>query len=208
MNNILYDDSTIFAYEDKEVKEEIEQDPIWDSVPEYIKYACLNKYWIPIEFVKYLKENQFFTKPASLKYHGACEGGLYRHSFLVADTLVKYTKNLKLKWQNDRSPFLIGMFHDICKMDNYKYKPFTDNDDRLVPYVWNDSQILKGHGDKSVMMLSQFFKLTAEEIACIRYHMGAYETDDWDNFDRAIREYPNVLYTHTADMYASKVMEK
>ena len=42
-------------------------------------------------------------------------------------------------------------------------------------------------------------------MLCIRYHMGAYEKDGWNEFDLAIRKYPNVLWTHTADMYASKV---
>ena len=58
------------------------------------------------------------------------------------------------------------------------------------------------------MMLSQFITLTEEEILCIRYHMGPYVTADWDEYDKAIKKYPNVLFTHTADMYASKVLEK
>ena len=57
------------------------------------------------------------------------------------------------------------------------------------------------------MLLSRWLQLTEEEILCIRYHMGAYETKDWDFFDKAIRKYPNVLWTHTADMYASKVKD-
>lgn len=48
-------------------------------------------------------------------------------------------------------------------------------------------------------------ELTEEEVLCIRYHMGAYETKDWAGFDLAIKKYPNVLYTHTADMLASKL---
>lgn len=49
--------------------------------------------------------------------------------------------------------------------------------------------------------------LTIEEIYCIRYHMGAYETDNWKQYDLAIRQFENVLWTHTADMYASKVLD-
>lgn len=49
-----------------------------------------------------------------------------------------------------------------------------------------------------------FIQLTPEEVACIRYHMGAYEKDEWDNLDVAIRRFNNVLWTHTADMVASK----
>ena len=46
-----------------------------------------------------------------------------------------------------------------------------------------------------------------EEIICIRWHMGAFETDTkmWDYYGKAIEKYPNVLYTHTADMIASRI---
>ena len=74
-------------------------------------------------------------------------------------------------------------------------------------WTYNPEPLFSGHGDKSVMMLSQVLKLTEEEMLCIRYHMGAYKTDDWDGFDRAIRKYQSVLWTHSADMYASKVMD-
>lgn len=70
-------------------------------------------------------------------------------------------------------------------------------DDR--PSVWGP-----GHGSKSVAIASTLIQLTPEEVACIRYHMGAYEKDEWDNLDVAIRRFNNVLWTHTADMMASK----
>lgn len=75
-------------------------------------------------------------------------------------------------------------------------------------YIYNSNMIIPGHGDKSVMMLLEYFALTKEEVACIRWHMGAYETDTklWDYYGKAIKKYPNVLYTHTADMIASKIL--
>ena len=49
-------------------------------------------------------------------------------------------------------------------------------------------------------------ELTDEEIACIRWHMGAFDDQkNWDYYGRAIEKYPNVLYTHTADMIASRI---
>lgn len=141
-------------------------------------------------------DNDFLTAPASTKYHGACEGGLYMHSVAVADTLVDFTKKLGLPWQKERSPYIVGMFHDLCKVDQYTQ---TENG-----YEHDEDTLLKGHGEKSIMLLSQFMTLTEEEIMCIRYHMGAYETENWKQFDLAIKKYPNVLFTHTADMYASK----
>ena len=146
----------------------------------------------------WLLDGGFFTAPASTKYHGNYEGGLFDHSLAVADTLIELTKHNNLKWQRPESPLIIGLFHDLCKCDQYQ---LLDGQ-----YVYNDNLLLKGHGDKSVMILSRFMSLTEEEILCIRYHMGAYEKDDWQGYDLAIRKYPNLLYVHLADMYASKVI--
>ena len=60
----------------------------------------------------------------------------------------------------------------------------------------------------SLIKIMKHLHLTDEEQACIRWHMGAYEgKESWPDFDAAIKEFPNVLFTHTADMYASKCME-
>lgn len=153
-------------------------------------------------FFNWLDQNGFFDAPASTKYHGNYPGGLYEHSAAVAVRLQELTTNNHLTWQRPQSPFIIGMFHDLCKIDQYKLVDYLGDD---YVYEYNSSTVLKGHGPKSVMLLSQFITLTEEEILCIRYHMGAYETDEWDEYDRAIKEYPNVLWTHHADMLASKV---
>lgn len=158
-------------------------------------------------FFDYLVITGYFEKPASLNHHGKNYGDLFAHSYNVAETLVYYTTNLGLMWLRDESPMIVGLFHDLCKVDNYISDGRVSENPRESSFCYNDKQLMKGHGDKSVIMLSQFMTLTEEEILCIRYHMGVYEKDDWDGFDRAIRHYPNVLYTHTADMYASKVKD-
>lgn len=77
--------------------------------------------------------------------------------------------------------------------DDFKWEYATDT-------------LLKGHGDKSVMVLAQYFKLTEEEIMCIRYHMGAFcDKSEWNDYTRAVHKYTNVLWTHQADMLASHV---
>ena len=167
------------------------------------------------KLVNYLKTGGFFTAPASTKYHGVYEGGLYDHSRAVMMRLFDMTDNMGLKWQRPESPFIIGMFHDLCKCD--QYKPVIQlglvNEDAngvkeigpVTTYEYNNDLLLKGHGEKSIMILSQFMTLTEEEMLCIRYHMGAYEQADWDGFDRAIKKFPNTLLCHTCDMLASKV---
>jgi hypothetical protein len=150
------------------------------------------------DFMDWLVDDGFFTAPASTRYHGAYEGGLFDHSFAVAEMLVKMTEQIRLEWLKPRSPWVVGLFHDLCKIDHYIQTAgrFKSNKDTH----------LSGHGDKSVILLSQWIKLTEEESLCIRYHMGAYMVKEWNQYDRAIRKYPNVLWTHTADMYASKVL--
>ncbi len=172
--------------------------PDWVTLEE-----LLNNNIISDEFYHWLTENGFTSAPASAGHHGNITGGLYAHSQAVTHRLLSLDAVAGHPWKNPRSPYIVGMFHDLCKIDQYEYKPTDEFNDGHWRY--SNRVILKGHGDKSVMLLSQFMTLTEEEVLCIRYHMGAYEQDDWESFDKAIRKYPNVLYTHTADMLASKL---
>lgn len=163
---------------------------------------------------QWLIDNGFFNAPASTKYHGAYEGGLFDHSIEVTEALVQFTHDNWLKWDNPRSPFVVGIFHDLCKIDKYEKVIDVEGIQMMGTdevkgeeshFEYNDYTLIPGHGEKSVMLLAQHMQLTEEEILCIRYHMGSYETKEWDFYDRAIKKYPNVLWTHHADMYASKV---
>lgn len=163
----------------------------------------------------FLADSGFFKAPASKKYHGAYPGGLYDHSKAVFVHLDHLTATMQIEdqqWQRPESPFIVGMFHDLCKAD--EYKEVEDNPGKVmfgeaepkgreIHYEYA-SPILKGHGEKSVMLLSQFITLTEEELLCIRFHMGAYESAAMDDYGRAISKYVNVLFTHTADMMASR----
>lgn len=187
-----------------------------DFISLWKNYAPDEMDWLVVnnnKLMKFLERDGFFEAPASTKFHGAYEGGLYDHSKQVFMRLHKLTEDNDLLWERDESPFVIGMFHDLCKCDQYKRVEGTlvnvgsaqINSPEGYHYEYNANTLLKGHGTKSVMLLSQFINLTEEEMLCIRYHMGAYETDEWDEWDRAIKKYPNVLWTHMADMLASKV---
>jgi hypothetical protein len=167
-------------------------------------------------FIDWLKENGFFTAPASRNHHGNYEGGLFDHSYAVAEQLKQLTKVNRLKWEHPRSPLVVGMFHDLCKIDTYTIA--VDNPGvemfgsevkgRTYVIEYNDDDLLlDGHGDKSVMYLAQHMKLTPEEVMCIRWHMGAFdEKHNWKYYTAAVKKYPNVLWTHTADMIASQIM--
>lgn len=176
---------------------------------------------VTVDALDWLITSGFFNAPASTKYHGAYEGGLFDHSLSVARHLVGLSKSCGLIWCKERSPYIVGMFHDLCKIDNYRWKMVTPEEGKpdllsgffkkvdgkyMTQIEYNPHTLLKGHGEKSVMLLSQFYALTEEEIACIRYHMGAFTPkEEWNDYTGAIHTYPNVLWTHQADMLASHV---
>jgi hypothetical protein len=152
------------------------------------------------DFCDWLVDNGFFTAPASANHHGNHEGGLFEHSCTVAETLADLTKDNDLHWASSRSPYIVGMFHDLCKIDQYVIS--KDG------YERNKKCLLDGHGDKSILLLAQHMRLTEEEVLCIRWHMGAFDdTENWKHYTAAVRKYPNVLFTHTADMIAAHVLE-
>lgn len=175
------------------------------------------------KFTKWLIDEGFFAAPASTKYHGAYEGGLYDHSRAVYERLAKLTEDNGLQWQRKESPFIVGMFHDLCKIDQYnfiedmatmslaEYNERLKSNVRYGHYEYNTNTLLKGHGTKSVLLLSQFVTLTEEEMLCIRYHMGAYgneqeQKEEWAGFDRAIRKTNGLCaWVHHADQLASKI---
>lgn len=165
------------------------EDPRW----EFLSSRGVDK-----DLIVRLNDMGFFSAPASSTHHLSYTGGLFDHSVNVYMQLEGLTRDLSLSWEREESPFVVGMFHDLCKCDNYK----------LQGGIWlKDDPIIKGHGSKSVILLSSLMRLTEEEAYCIRFHMGAYETEDWDSYSKAIKKYPNVLWTHTADMIASQIKE-
>ena len=168
--------------------------------------------YVSAEFLTWLIDNHFFDMPASVKYHGCHTGGLFEHSLSVTKHLVALTENNDLKWQHPRSPYIVGMFHDLCKIDQYRachmegIPVTTEFTQPSVVWEYNPDMLLRGHGEKSVMLLAQHLTLTEEEIACIRYHMGAFTPEkEWNDYTRAVNLWPNVLWTHHADMLASHV---
>ena len=152
--------------------------------------------------IEFLEENGFYDAPASRKHHGADPGGLFNHSYLVATKLQELTDKLGLAWEREESPMIIGLLHDVCKLDDYVLEVGVDG----WNIQWNKNSLWPGHGEKSLIMLQGLIPLTEEEKACIRYHMGAFtDQKEWEYYSRAVEKYPNALYTHMADMIASHI---
>ena len=157
-------------------------------------------------FIEVLTLMGFFSAPASSRFHGDYAGGLFDHSCVVTLELLRLTKALNLKWVHERSPYVVGMFHDLCKCDEYVITKDGIERNKLVT--------LNGHGDKSAILAGEVLGicanernfLTEEEVHCIRWLMGAYDDkENWGTLNGAITSFPNVLWTHTADMVASQL---
>ena len=153
------------------------------------------------KLIEFLKASDFFEAPASTRFHGAFRGGLLAHSMKVYEIL-------KTKTPDSDSVRIIALLHDICKANYYK-TDYRNAKNELgvwekVPYYTVEDTIPYGHGEKSVMMLSEFIKLTNEEKYAIRWHMGFTEPKElYSTIGLAYKKYPIVLLTHEADLEAS-----
>ena len=169
--------------------------------------------------VDFLRNTDFYTAPASSKFHSNYKHGLMDHSLIVYLLADKYKDLILSEKQElageimDDSIILISLLHDICKTCLYipvnKWKKDSSNNWMQYPsYELNDTFPI-GHGEKSVIMLQNIgLKLNPDEMLAIRYHMGFF--DDTQNKQAqysAIRMTPLVPILQMADYTASTMME-
>ena len=152
------------------------------------------------KLIEFLENSDFFTAPASTRYHGAWEGGLLAHSMKVYEIL-------KTKTEDSDAVKIVALLHDICKTNFYKtdFRNVKNNGVwEQVPYYTVEDTIPYGHGEKSVMMISEFIKLTPEEKYAIRWHMGFTEPKElYGTLGQAYKKYPLALLTFEADLEAT-----
>ncbi len=161
-----------------------------------------------------LNGSDFFTAPASTRYHGAYEGGLVEHSLNVYDCLADMMERLKERYgieYPEESIAIAGLLHDICKVNFYKtsYRNVKDETGRWqsVPYYTIEDTLPYGHGEKSAYIVSAYIRLTRDEAFAIRYHMGFSGTEDPGNVGRALEMFPLAYATCCADMEAAFLLE-
>lgn len=183
------------------------------------------------KLIEYMEQNGFFTAPCSGGNHLAKEGGLLEHSLNVFDAM----DGLAAKWCTDYmkkikgctykelrdSVIICALLHDLGKIGDYgkaNYVPNMIKDGRPTkaepeqrykqsekkPYETNKELLYEPHEVRSVKIAAKFIKLTEDEEFAILMHNGPY-----GEFRYSIqgRETPLYLLLHSADMWASRVME-
>ena len=161
------------------------------------------------ELIKFLEKSDFFKAPASTRFHGSHEGGLVEHSIKVYEILKHKVENCidPIEIPED-SIKIIGLLHDLCKANFYKVD-YRNAKNALgvwekVPYYTIEDTIPYGHGEKSVMMITEYMKLTPEEKYAIRWHMGFTEPkESYNAIGATYTKYPIALLTFEADLEAT-----
>ena len=69
------------------------------------------------ELIAFLEKTDFYTAPASTKFHNCFEGGLLQHSLNVYEALKRLVKE---EWPEDTIR-IVALLHDICKINYYKF---------------------------------------------------------------------------------------
>ena len=167
------------------------------------------------DVLKYLDEKtDFYTAPASTRFHCDHEGGLAEHSINVFNMLRK-SEILDRDKYNIENVAIVSLFHDICKANTYvtEMRNKKENGQWIqVPFYTVDEEYPYGHGEKSVyILMREGLKLTDEEALAIRWHMGAY-TDSVKggsfSLNTAFEMSPLALELYIADMRATDYLEK
>lgn len=161
--------------------------------------------------MEYLNKTDFYTAPASTKYHESYDGGLVEHSYKVFKQLQAEVHSYQLNYDgviNPESVAIVGLFHDLCKMGFYKKEMRNTKDESgkwiQVPYYTVDDQFPFGHGDKSVILLREFIDLTIDEMLAIRWHMGGFEPkENHSSIGKAYEMCPLAVLLQVADMKAT-----
>lgn len=165
------------------------------------------------DLMEWLRGSDFYTAPASTRYHGAFEGGLLDHSLAVHDRLCQLVECFDEDLPDsldDESVAICALFHDVCKVGCYKTEMRWRKDaqnrwEQYPTYKFDEDFPFGGHGSKSVYLVQHFMRLEPEEAAAINCHMGAYDSTSYSNPSTAFSTYPLAWLLHVADEAATHI---
>lgn len=162
----------------------------------------------------WLRSTDFYSSPASTKYHEAYPHGLLVHTLLAYDKMVELHMLKSFESVDINSATLVILTHDWCKIHKYTsyFKKVPDAAGNWVnelAYTYNKNYLGLGHGPQSLMMVSQlcnnrYTYLSFEEMAAIRWHMYTYDVTSYDinDLNNCNTKIPLVLMTQFADQLA------
>lgn len=166
------------------------------------------------ELLRWLIQTDFFTAPASTKYHCACESGLVQHSLSVYE--VMRNKHFNPEEDSEESFAICALLHDLCKAQFYKVSTRNVKNEKTgawekQPFYAVEDSFPYGHGEKSVFLIERFMRLKTSEAIAIRWHMGGFdEAARGGSFaiSLAYDKYPLAIKLHISDLESTYLCEK
>ncbi len=163
------------------------------------------------ELLNWLMNTDFFTAPASTKFHCACENGLVMHSVSVFNTMME--KHFEEGVDEIESFAISALLHDICKAEFYKVSTRNVKNEltgqwEKQPFYAIEDKFPFGHGEKSVFLIERFMRLKLDEAMAIRWHMGSFDDPNGYTVSQAYEKYPLAVKLHLADMESTYLREK
>ena len=166
------------------------------------------------ELLEWMMKTDFFSSPASSKFHCACEQGLVMHSLSVYHTLVE--KHFEPDKDSPESFAICALLHDLCKAQFYKVSTRNVKNDETgqwekKPFYAIEDAFPYGHGEKSVFLIERFMRLKTSEAVAIRWHMGGFDdAAKGGGFSIALayEKYPLAVKLHLADLESTYLREK
>jgi hypothetical protein len=167
------------------------------------------------KLLEWILKTDFFTAPASTKYHSCHEGGLCEHSVNVFN---RFKLNVSDYCEHDAEYMekhseliaVCALLHDLCKANFYTVSMRNVKNEsgqwEKQPYYSVEEKFPFGHGEKSVFLIERYMKLTPEEAVAIRFHMGEFEKDR--STSDAYAKFPLALMLHIADLEATYLDER
>ena len=169
------------------------------------------------ELLDFILLTDFFTAPASTRFHSAYAGGLAEHSIKVYKRLLMLVQNeYGENWQDTisaESVAICGLLHDVCKINTYKVEMRNTKENGVwvqKPYFTTEDPMPYGHGEKSVYMVNGFMRLTREEAMAINWHMGPYDMRVKGGsfaLSDVFYLYPTAMLMYMADLQAAYLDE-
>ena len=171
------------------------------------------------KLLAWIESSDFFTAPASTRFHLSSPGGLLEHSLHVFERMKAICANEATITPGFNEPSMetiaiCGLLHDICKANFYAVEMRNRKNDQgrweQYPFYVVDEKLPYGPGEKSVYIISGFMRLSREEAMAIRWHMGFSDNDFQGggySVGNAFDKFPLAVLLHIADLQATYLDE-
>ena len=162
--------------------------------------------------LEWLESTDFYTAPASTRFHGDYEGGLVEHSVNVFEELMRLLKAYPEIKVTAESAAIVALLHDLCKIGCYKMElrnaKINDVWVKKPVYVFKEDFCYGGHGSKSVYLIQRHMRLTEQEAVAVNCHMGFADRPVGDySLGGAYEQSPLAWLLHVADESATYIRE-